>query len=306
MINPSELRYFCYHLVRKYSSPDNASEEQKADEFRHYYLRDLPPTLKALRTVAHCCGLRVRSSDEMPGNVRGYNHVVDGADNIVTRDGDTVSGTQNTILHEIREIMERTFPGVCPGYRPLKTSSLHYAANKFATAVLLPRENFRERVYDAGLDVIELANWYLKSCSQVLLRIGEVLHGDLFFYSGMYEPDVGSNWRLVYWTGSGNYHDPDANVYGLNGFFPRKGRGVLPDSLVDMAIKTGRAHIAERITLMDDGDDEGLVAIANPQVIQDFPAKVILTVLMARNSNLLAPQIERTHPLMVEGFHRHL
>ncbi|MBM3299323.1 MAG: hypothetical protein FJY85_05155, partial [Deltaproteobacteria bacterium] len=116
MINPSELRCFCYHLVRKYGSPDKASEEQKADEFRYYYLRDLPPTLKALRTVAHCCGLRVRSSDEMPGNVRGYNHRVDGADNIVTRDGDTVSGTQNTILHEIREIMERTFPGVCRNY----------------------------------------------------------------------------------------------------------------------------------------------------------------------------------------------
>ncbi|MBL7165336.1 MAG: hypothetical protein ISS55_02495 [Dehalococcoidales bacterium] len=73
-----------------------------------------------------------------------------------------------------------------------------------------------------------------------------------------------------------------------------------------MAIKMGRAHIAERITLTDDGDDEGLVAIANPLVIQDFPARVILTVLMARNSNLLAPQIERTRPLMVEGFHRHL
>jgi len=306
MINPSDLRYFCYHLIRKYGSPDNASEEQKADEFRHYYLRDLPPTLKALRTVAVCCGLRVCSSDELPRNVRGYNHVLDGTDNIVTRDGDTVSGTQNTILHEIREIMERTFPTVSRNYRPLRTNARHYAANRFAAAVLLPRVSFRDRVYDAGLDVIELANRYLKSCSQVLLRIGEVLQGKLFFYAGMYEPGQDGDWRVSYWTGSGNHHDPDANIYGLNGFFPRKGRGVLPDSLVDMAIRTGRPHIAERITLTDDGDDEGLVAIANPQMIQGIPAKVILTVLMARNSSLLAPKIERIHPVMVDGFHRHL
>ena len=37
MKNPSDLRYFCYCLVRKYGSPDEASEEQKADEFRQYY-----------------------------------------------------------------------------------------------------------------------------------------------------------------------------------------------------------------------------------------------------------------------------
>lgn len=306
MINPSELRCFCYCLALKYGSPDKASEEQKADEFRHYYLGDLPLSLRDIRIVAECCGLKVGSSDEMPENVRGYNHSVSGADSIVVRDGDTVSGTQNTILHEIREIMERTFPAVCDNYRPLKTSALHYAANRFAAAVLLPRDKFRQRVYDSGFDVIDLAGRYAKSCSQVLLRIGEVLQGELFFYAGMYEPDPDGNWRVTYWTGSSNKDDPEANVYGLDGLFPRKGRAALPGSLVDMAIKTGKPHIAERITLTDDWDEEGLTAIANPQVIQDFPAKVVLTVFMARDRNRLTPQVERIHPLAVEGFHRHL
>ncbi len=30
MKNPSDLRYFCYCLVRKYGSPESISEEQKA------------------------------------------------------------------------------------------------------------------------------------------------------------------------------------------------------------------------------------------------------------------------------------
>lgn len=306
MLNPSELRYFCHRLVRKYGSPDRASEEQKADEFRRYYLRDMPPTVKALRIVASCCGLKVEKSDEMPENVRGYNHQVNGKDNIVVRDGDTVSGTQNTILHEIREIMEDTFTRVCRNYRPLKTSAKHCAANKFAAAVLLPGETFRERVYESGFDVIELANRYEKSCSQVLLRIGEVMQGRLFLYSGMYEPDPDGNWRVTYWAGNGNRHDPDANVYGLDGFFPRKGRKVQPASLVDMTIRTGQSHIAERITLLDDGDDEGLVAVANPVLIQEHPVKVVLMVTMARNRDLLKPQIQRVRPIAIDGFHRHL
>jgi len=242
----------------------------------------------------------------MPENVRGYNHLVNGAENIVVKDGDTVSGTQNTILHELREIMERTFPGVCPGYSPLKTNARHYAANKFAAAVLLPRESFTRRVYETGFDVIEMANIYSKSCSQVLLRIGEVLQGELFFYVGMYEPDPDNNWRVTYWTGSSNHHDPEANVCGLDGFFPRKFRAVAPGSLVEMTIKEGKPHLVEQIALLDDMEDEGLVAIANPLMIQGKSAKVILTVLLSRNMGLLSPQIVKLNPVTVERFHRHL
>jgi hypothetical protein len=306
MKNPSDLRYFCYCLVRKYGSPDRASEEQKANEFRQYYLRDLPPSVKALRAVASCCGFKLDSSDRMPENMRGYNHVVNGKNNIVIKDGDTVSGIQNTILHEIREIMEGIFPSVCRDYRSLKTSAKHYAANKFATAVLLPEGSFTRKVYETGFDVIGLAAFYSKSCSQVLLRIGEVLQGKLFFYAGMYEPDPDNNWRVTYWTGSSNDSDCESNVCGLDGFFPRKNRAVTTGSLVDMTIKEGKTHLVEQITLLDDMDDEGLVAVANPLMIQGQPAKVVLMVLLSHNRELLSPQVEKLNPVMVERFHRHL
>lgn len=306
MDNPSDLRNFCYHLVRKYGSPDSATEEQKANEFRRYYLKDLPPSVKALRAVATCCGCKLDSSDRMPENMRGYNHVVNGTNNIIIKDGDTVSGIQNTILHEIREIMEDIFPSVCRDYNLLKTSAKHYAANKFAAAVLLPAESFTRKVYETGFDVIEMANDYSKSCSQVLLRIGEVLQGKLFFYAGMYEPDADNNWRVTYWTGSSNDSDSEANVYGLAGFFPRKNRAVASGSIVDMTIKEGKSHLVEQITLVDGVEDEGLVAIANPLMIHESPAKVLLMVLMARDSNLLSPQVEKLNPVVVERFHRHL
>ena len=306
MNNTSDLKYFCYCLVRKYGSPDKASEEQKANEFRKHYLRDLEPTVKALRAVAASCGIKLDISDKMPANLRGFNQVVNGAKSIVVRDGDTISGTQNTILHETREIMEGIFPSLCRDYKPLKTSAKHYAANKFATAVLLPEESFTRKLYETGFDVIELANFYEKSCSQVLLRIGEVLQGKLFFYTCMYESDPNNNWRVTYWTGSGNNDDTEANVYGMDGFFPRKNRAVAPGSLVEMTIKEGKPYLAEQITLLDDMGDDGIVAIANPFLIQKLPSKVILMVLLSQNKELILPQIERLNPVIVQGFHRHL
>jgi hypothetical protein len=305
MQNLSDLHSFCHHLAGKFGSPDKASEEQKADEFRWYYLRDLPPSVKALRIVAHICGLKVHSSEELPDSMRGYNHIEDGADKIVLNDGDTVSGTQNTILHEIREIMERTFPAVCPGYRPLKTTAAHYAANRFAAAVLLPAGKFTELVYETGLDVITLADYYSKSCSQVLLRIGEVLQGKLFLYTAMYEPDTDGIWRVTYWTASANRGDPAGTIPGLDGFFPRKGRAAVPGSLVDLAIGEGKPHLVERVTFLNDRED-GLVAIARPLIIQNSPSKVILTALLSRDRALLSPQIKNTRPVTLKRFHRHL
>jgi len=306
MKNPSDLRYFCSCLVRKYGNPDCVSEEQKANEFRHHYLKDLPPSLKALRAIANGSGIEVDSTDKMPKSIRGFNQVVNGKSNIVLKDGDTVSGMQNTILHEIREIMESIFPSLCRDYKTLKTNAKHFAANRFATAVLLPEESFTKKIYETGFDVIELANHYSKSCSQVLLRIGEVLQGKLFFYAGMYEPDIDNNWKVTYWTGGCNSEDPEANAFGLNGFFPRKGRALSPGSLVDLAMKSGQSYLGEHITITDDTEEEGFTAIAQPLLIQETPIKVTLMVLLSRNKNLLEKQFLRNHPTVISNLHGHL
>ncbi len=232
----SDLRYFCEYIVNKYGLPSSATEDDKAREFRSVYLRDLPLDIRTLRAIAFACGIHVNGVDgkRLPQNVRGYHDVFDEKRNIYYKNGDTRRGIENTILHEFREMIEPVFAEVCPDYSPLRTSAVHLVANKFATAVLLPAEEFREKAYESGFDVIALSRLYSKSCSQVLLRMGEVLQGSVFLYSALYEPgpEAGS-WVLNYWTGCVNNDDPEANIYGLDGLFPRKGRNVVPESLVD-------------------------------------------------------------------------
>jgi len=234
----SDLRFFCDHIIRKYGSPHQLSEEQLADEFRSVYLRNLPINLKTLRAVASACGVNLDSleGNKMPENVRGYHEVYNGRRNIYYKKGDTISGIENTILHEIREMMETVFVELHPNtYEPLKTIARHLAANRFASAVLLPKESFRAKAYETGMDVIALSKYYYKSCSQVLLRMGEVLQGELFFYATLYENSNHdkTDWRVTYWTGSCNEECPENNIHGLNGLFPRRGHLVVPDSVVE-------------------------------------------------------------------------
>ena len=311
----SDLSLFCLVLVKQCGSPDALSEEEKAEEFRKVYLRDLPLNVTTIKAAASACGINLVGMSKMPRNVRGYNEmlidgkVVDSRKTIYYREDDTASGIENTILHETREMMERIFPEVCPGYRPLRTLATHLAANRFAAAVLLPRKSFESKMYETGLDVVALANFYQKSCSQVLLRMGEVLQGRLFFYGALYELgfDVEPEWRVTYWTRSWNEELPEANVRGVEDLFPRKGHQVIPGSLVSRVILEGKPCFVRRITLLDEDDEESLIAIAQPYVPWgNHTTKVALMVILGQDRKLLQPQLERTGPIAIERFHQHL
>ncbi|MGI2336844.1 MAG: ImmA/IrrE family metallo-endopeptidase [Dehalogenimonas sp.] len=300
----SDLRCFCDHLVRKFGSPGASSEEQKADEFRNVYLKGLPFNMRTLRAVASCCGINLNGLDKMPHNLRGYHEVFGSNKNIYFKKDDSLSGQQNTILHEIREMMETLFAEAEPSYDALRTSARHLAANRFATAVLLPKDDFTQKAYETGLDIVELASFYSKSCAQVLLRMGEVLQGKLFVYSALYEPcgEGSSAWQVAYWTGCHNEEEPEANVYYSDGLFPKKGRYAPPGSLIDLAIKTRKPHLAH-IAPTDD-DDNSLLALTRPLIISGELTKALLTTVLSTDRRLIEPQIERLKPIDIGGLRK--
>jgi len=141
--------------------------------------------------------------------------------------------------------------------------------------------------------------------------MGEVLQGKLFFYAALYENSNHgtSDWKVTYWTGSSNEEclEANVNIYSLEGLFPRKGHKVTPESLADMAIKTGKTHLVEQITLVDGTEDNGLFAIAQPLLLApNKPGKVTLITLLKEEAQKLKPQIEKTNPVIINSFHRHL
>ena len=114
------------------------------------------------------------------------------------------------------------------------------------------------------------------------------------------------NWTLRYRAVSTNNNDPEENVYGADGLFPRKGKAVVPGSLVEKVIKEKRPYFVRRITLLESREDDGLTAIARPLFISGEPAKVALVVVLFSNLKLLQPQIDRICPSEIYKFNKHL
>lgn len=307
MTSASNLHLFCLSIFKTYGSPDMASEEQKADEFRSIFLQDLPVNATTVRAVALACGANTWAR-RMPKNLRGYHEMVDGRMSIYYRDDDCASGVENTILHEIREMMEPIFVELSPSYQPLRTIALHQAANRFAAAVLLPREPFREKVYETGLDLIALRELYRKSYTQLLIRMGEVLQGDLFFYGALYElaPQPNSlepRLAVTCWAHSVNERDPWANFEGSLSLFARRGHPVVPHTPVGEAVRQRRSQIAERIRTSEEAEND-LTAIAQPVLLEEEVIKAALVVVLHQDSEVLLPQITRTRPTCMEAFPR--
>jgi hypothetical protein len=291
LVLPNYLQLFCQDIVKKYTDPQKVSEEQKATEFRKFYLRDLPLNVHSLRTLASACDINTTGlqSDKMPAKLRGYHDIMDGRQNIYYREEDSLSGIQNTILHELREMMEPLFAEACPGYRPMQTRAKHIAANNFATAVLLPRKEFLTMALESGLDVIELARFYHKSCAQVMLRLGEVVQQQLFFYAALFGelPDKPGQWQVNYWTQSLNIRNPELNVLGAASLFLRKGNLAETGSIVDMVIQHNRPCLIEQVVTRKNGQHFELLNLAQPSILDQNVNKVCLIILPTRNKNLI-------------------
>ena len=108
MKNLSDLQCFCDFLVRKYGNPGEASEEQKADDFRAVYLKGLPFNLKTLKAVAASCGIKLSGLEKMPENL-GATMKSTAKTKVSTQEERHLKQYANTILHEIREMMETLF-----------------------------------------------------------------------------------------------------------------------------------------------------------------------------------------------------
>ena len=303
MAEKNNLRLFCEYLIQKYASPEAISAEALADEFRNMFLDKLEVSPRALEAVTTCCGIKTEARP-MPEGLRGYNDTFAGHMNIYYMDNDCRSGKENTILHEFRELMEHVLTELCPGYQPLRTSVVHKAADRFAAAVLLPRQEFKQRVYETGLDVVALSKLYEKSCSQVIIRIAEVLQGEMFYYGALYElrADLPRQHVLTYWSACSQEEELSLPAY----LFPRKGRGIAPNSLVEEAIRQEMPCLVRRIIISELEGDNDLIALAQPVLVDDMVSKVALVVVLYQDRNVLRPQIERLSPVVIPCYFQHL
>lgn len=299
----SNLRLFCEYVIGKYGNVADMSTETLADEFRQMFLDGVPISPKSLEAVAMSLGVRI-TARPTPKGIRGYNDIFEGTMNIYYKDDDCRSGKENTILHEIRELMETHFADLQPGYAPLRTSAVHNEANKFAGAVLLPREEFKRMALKTGLDAIALRDHYQKSCSQMIIRIAEVMQGDMFYYGALYELSNGYHAypAVTYWSASSR----DDGVSVPANIFPRKGHVAAVGSIVDSACKDKKPCLVNEVIISEESADSNLIAIAQPVIFDGALTQIVLVAVLRQDRDAIEPQIERLKPLTVDKLVDHL
>jgi len=299
----TNLRLFCEYVIRKHDDLADVSTETLADEFRKAFLDGVPISPKSLEAVAMSLGVRI-TARPTPKGIRGYNDIYDGTMSIYYKNDDCRSGKENTILHEIRELMEAQFADLQPGYAPLRTSAVHNEANRFAGAVLLPREEFKRMAIKTGLDAKALGDHYSKSYAQMIIRIAEVMQGDMFYYGALYEPCSGgeSSPTVTCWSAS----SPDDSVCVPTTLFPRRGHVSVVGSIVDYACNSKRPHLVNELIVSEENSDNNLVAIAQPVIYDSRLAKILLVAVLVQDRDAIEPQIEQLNPITMEKFEGHL
>ena len=153
MNNVSDLRHFCQYVVSKYGSPQEASEDEKADAFRAVYLHNQPPTVATLKGIAAAIGIRINGIDgkKLPPTIRGYHQVFEGKRDIYYKNGDTRSGIENTILHEFREMVEPVFADVSSELQADANNAVAHGSEQVrhgraAPGKRVPRKDLRNRI----------------------------------------------------------------------------------------------------------------------------------------------------------------
>lgn len=292
------LLLFCEYLVKQHGDPGKISEDLKAEEFKRYFLRDLPANVRSLRLVASVCGINTEAIDsgKMPNKMRGCHETIGSLRNIYYREEDSQSGIQNTLLHEFREMLDPRLADVFPKYRLLSPQAAHRAANLFASAVLLPSSDFIRDIYQTGFDVAALSKIYSKSSSQVLLRMGEVLKGKLFFYGALYEKEIqeSDRWQLTYRSLTNNGYQ-----ISISGLFPRKESKAKTGSLIETCAQTSKPHIVEYV-IKRGGAEINLVSLAQPLLIDRSVNKVAMVTLLHQDIDCLKPQVDHASPVKLK------
>lgn len=177
---------FCRGLVERYRNPGTISPETLARAFASHFQCFPPVDLDVLIGMAESLGIPV-SAESMPGGLRGFHHGSEGNYAIFYREGEWVGSVRHTILHEVGEIIEKTLAALQPDYRPPTGTDLEIRVNKFAAAVLLPRNGFRQLALTSAFNPLHLQQHYGQACSSILLRLAEVFDEEIPLQVIMYE-----------------------------------------------------------------------------------------------------------------------
>lgn len=319
-MNP--LDSFSRLLLGKYKSPWAIRPEVMAGEWITHSGLSALPSLSEIHRQLESYGLALKGTS-IPG-LRGHHYCYRGGDPTVFYEGDEWRGAvEFTLLHEFYEIVLDRLESLRPRYEAPSGAEACWRANKFAAAVLMQKDIFLRALYESNFDIVWLHRHFYRSYSAIAIRAVELLNEvrdsrrrELVcaIYHGTGGP---RQWEVAQQfedsTQRADFHVGCA-VYtsglrlGKKGYpaqlMPKKKDKVVPGSIVELALQTGRPVLLKRATGFDAAGDKDLTFLARPISWFSKPAKVILEGMRLEDSHILEAQAQPLHPQVVQQSHQ--
>ena len=172
-VSRNPLHDFCRSFIADHGKEWPPSEVLLADRFVRFFRLDPLPFRRQLQQLASQLGIEISSAplpEELAGIHFGYRQV---GKIIVSNKDPYLLSAEQTILHELREMLEHTFRGL--GYPTSSGASLEERAENFAFAArTCGLGEFWEPLLQRAA---EEQSWWRKAGLVVLIIVGSMAYG---------------------------------------------------------------------------------------------------------------------------------
>ncbi len=207
------------------------------------------------------------------------------------------------ILHELFEVIHKTFATSSPNYKELREPQLSQHADRFAAATLIPPDFFLNQVGTTGCDLVKLSEDLELSHQCLLIAIGQHFV-DIPLVGVLYEyrPDGKTNSHAAITDYMATVVVKTARARRIKEFCALQavpGRNTHPkiNSLVCAAITGGRPLLWRSMHI----EDSPAVLVRPLLSIGKEPYRIILLAIPDEEFSMISSQVDRIDPILVNG-----
>ena len=167
------LEDFCHRLLDDELFRERLEPERLAAAFTEFFHLAARPTVMELAALLRDAGFGTVSGRELDGLKGVHFGAPKGRYDIYYRDDLWDGAKAHTVLHEAYEIIHETLCALHSDDPPERRVCRE--ADRFAAAVLMPRDTFTAYALVSGLDVVVLQGVFQCSYASVAMRLAEVM-----------------------------------------------------------------------------------------------------------------------------------
>ena len=283
---------FCHRLLDDELFRERLEPERLAAAFTEFFHLAARPTVMELAALLRDAGFGTVSGRELDGLKGVHFGAPRGEYDIYYREDLWEGAKAHTVLHEAYEIIHETLCALHSDDPPERRVCRE--ADRFAAAVLMPRDTFTAYALVSGLDVVVLQGVFQCSYASVAMRLAEVMRRQplvALLYerqdkgdpAGWPDPVNPESFRAAVVKRTAGFGPPGSPLLcGWRSGVPRPGKALPSDSLAEQAVRSGRPEYAE---------EDGIAVAARPVLWKGRVAKVAVVAVPYGDRAVLAPQL---------------